>query len=163
MEWLIYVGWGLAALLVLVGLAGTVLPVLPGVPVMLLGLLLIAWLDGFTNIGFTTLAILTGMTVLSVIIDFLATAESARRFGAGRLAILGSLVGLLVGIFFGIPGLLAGPFLGAIAGHLLAKGSLETSIDAGVGASIGVLVGTVAKVIIALIMMIWFAAAWWLY
>lgn len=162
MDWLIYPGWVLAFLLVIVGLAGTILPALPGVPIVLLGLLLMTWLDGFVNVGFGTLAGLVVLTVLSMVIDFLATAEGARRFGAGRLAMLGALVGVVVGIFFGLPGLLFGPFLGAIAGHLLAKGSLDTSLDAGIGATLGVVVGTLAKVVIALIMLIWFTIAWWL-
>lgn len=162
MDWLIYPGWLLAFLLVIVGLAGAVLPALPGVPVVLLGLILMAWLDGFAHVGIATLGGLVALTILSIVIDFLATAEGARRFGAGRLAMLGALVGLLAGLFFGLPGLLLGPFLGAAAGHLLAKGSIDTTLNAGIGATLGVVVGTIAKVVIAVIMLIWFALAWWL-
>lgn len=166
MEWiswelLRWPGWVLAFLLVLVGFAGTVLPALPGVPVILAGLVLMAWLDGFNSVGAPTLIWLGGLALLSVAIDFLATAEGARRFGAGRHAILGAAVGLLVGLFFGLPGILFGPFIGAVAGHLISKANLDDSIRAGVGASIGVIIGTMSKVLIALIMVIWFALAWW--
>mgnify|MGYP006285567763 CR=1 FL=1 len=159
---LVFAAWVLAWLLVVVGLAGSVLPALPGTPVILAGLALMAWLNDFARIGFGTLAWLTALTVLSVIIDFLATAEGARRFGAGRGAILGATFGLLVGMFFGLPGMLLGPFVGAVLGHRLGEAGLDASVRAGVGASLGVLVGTIAKVVISVIMLAWFALAWWL-
>ena len=165
MEWLSWEllkipGWIFAVLLVIIGLAGTVLPALPGVPIVLLGLVLMAWLDGFVHVSVTTLLLMGVLAVFSVIIDFLATAEGARRFGAGRLAILGAALGLLVGLFFGLPGILFGPFVGAVIGHLIGKANLDDSVRAGVGASIGVLVGTVSKVVIAVIMLVWFGVAW---
>lgn len=166
MEWLSWEllrwpAWVVAVLLVIVGLAGAVLPVIPGVPLMLVGLILMAWLDGFVHVGWSTLFWLTGLAMLSVIIDFLATAEGARRFGAGRHAILGATLGLLIGFFFGIPGILFGPFVGAVVGHLLGKANIDASVRAGIGASIGVVIGTGAKVVIGAIMLIWFALAWW--
>lgn len=155
-------GWVLAWLLVLIGLAGTLLPALPGTPIMLAGFLLMAWLNEFIRVGFGTLLGLTALTLLALILDFLATAEGARRFGAGRAAILGATLGLLVGLFFGIPGMLLGPFIGAVVGHRMGKATLDDSLRAGVGASVGVLVGTAAKVVIGILMLIWFALAWWL-
>ncbi len=157
---LIVLTWILAWLLVLIGLAGIILPALPGVPVVLFGLVLMAWLDGFLRVGVSTLFGLGLLAVLSVLIDFLATAEGARRFGAGRHAILGATLGLLVGLFFGLPGIVFGPFVGAMIGHLASKANLDASLRAGVGATIGVVVGTVAKGVIAAIMLVWFAAAW---
>ncbi len=167
MEWLSWEllkipGWIVAVLLVLIGMAGTVLPALPGVPIILGGLLLIAWMDGFVAVSLNTMLWLGMLALLSVVIDFLATAEGARRFGAGRLAILGATLGLLIGLFFGLPGILFGPFLGAVAGHLMGKANLDDSMRAGVGASIGVVIGTASKVVIGVIMLVWFTLAWWL-
>lgn len=159
-ELLKILGWILAVVLIVIGVAGTVLPALPGIPIMLLGLLLIAWMDGFVAVTLSTMLWLGVLALLSVVIDFLATAEGARRFGAGRMAILGATLGLFVGLFFGLPGLLFGPFLGAVAGHLLGKASLDQSVRAGVGASIGVVIGTVSKVVIAGLMLVWFTLAW---
>ncbi len=159
-EILVVLGWLLAVLLIIIGLAGVILPALPGVPVVLAGLVLIAWLDGFLHVGINTLIGLTALAVLSVIIDFLATAEGARRFGAGRHAILGATLGLLVGLFFGLPGILFGPFVGAVLGHLASKAGLDASMRAGVGATVGVVVGTVAKGVIAAVMLGWFLLAW---
>lgn len=165
MEWLSwellrYPGWVLAVLLVIIGLVGTVLPAIPGVPILLLGLVLIAWIDGFNQIGPLTLVLMGLLAAISVIIDFLATAEGARRFGAGWPAILGASIGLLVGLFFGIPGLLLGPFLGAVLGHLLSRARIDDSMRAGVGATLGVVIGTLSKVVIAFVLLIWFGLAW---
>ncbi len=160
MEFLYYLVWFVAFLIIIVGLAGTILPVIPGVPMVLLGLVLVAWLDGFERVGLWTLLCLGFLALLSVIVDFLATAEGARRFGAGRYAILGATLGLIVGFFFGIPGILFGPFVGAVAGHLFSRANLDDSMRAGVGASIGVVVGTAAKFLIGLLMLIWFSVAW---
>ncbi len=160
-QWLIYVGWIFSVTLIVVGLAGIILPVLPGVPLMWLGMVLMAWLDQFSSVGFWTLFWLGLLAAASVIVDFLATAEGARRFGAGRLAILGATLGLLFGLFFGLAGILLGPFIGAVAGHLIGKATLDSSMRAGVGATLGVVAGTIAKGFIALIMLVWFAAVWW--
>ena len=155
-------GWALAIVLILLGLAGSILPALPGTPLILAGLILMAWLDDFNSVGVGSLLGLGLLTIISLVLDFIATAEGARRFGAGRGAILGATLGVLVGLFFGLPGLLLGPFIGAVIGHRIGEARLDASIRAGVGASIGVLVGTVAKLIIGVIMIVWFALAWWI-
>jgi len=153
--------WVLAWLLLIIGLAGTLLPALPGTPIMLAGMALMAWLNEFARIGYGTLLGLTALMLLAQALDFIATAEGARRFGAGRGAILGATLGLLVGLFFGIPGMLLGPFVGAVVGQRLGEATLDDSLRAGFGASIGVLVGTVAKVVIGVAMLVWFGLAWW--
>lgn len=158
---LLLLGWLLGLALVLIGLAGTVLPGLPGVPLLFLGLIVIAAVDGFQRVGLLTIALLGALTVLSVALDFLATSEGARRFGAGRTAILCAMLGLLVGLFFGLPGILLGPFIGAAAGHFLARGGIEDAFRAGAGASLGMLVGTATKVLLAFGMLLWFTVAWW--
>ena len=157
----VIIGWIVAILFIIVGFAGAILPALPGIPMILVGLILIAWLDGFVYVGSGVIIGLTLLTLLSIAVDFIATAEGARRFGAGRAAILGATVGLVVGIFFGPLGILLGPFVGAAVGHALGKANFEESMRAGVGASIGVLVGTVAKVVIGVIMVVWFTVVWW--
>jgi uncharacterized protein len=160
MTLLAVIGWVLGSLIVLVGLAGTILPILPGVPLVFLGLLTIAAFDGFQSIGLLTILLLAGLTILSVAVDFLATSEGARRFGAGRPAILGALAGLMIGVFFGLPGVLLGPFLGAAVAHFLTRGSIQDSLRAGAGASIGMVTAVAAKLVIAVVMLVWFVAAW---
>ena len=158
----VIIGWIVAILFIIVGFAGAILPAIPGIPLILVGLILISWMDGFATVGPWVLVGLGFLTVLSILIDFIATVEGARRFGAGRAAILGATIGLVVGIFFGPLGMLLGPFAGAAIGHYLGKANIEDSMRAGVGASIGVIVGTVAKVVIGVVMVVWFALVWWL-
>ena len=124
--------WVLAALLVFAGLAGTVLPALPGVPLVFAGLLLAAWADGFVRVGPVTLILLGVLTALSFAIDFAAAALGAKRVGATKYAIIGAALGTLTGIFFGdLLGLLIGPFAGAVTGELLSHGRLPQAARAG--------------------------------
>ena len=152
--------WFIAAVLVLIGLAGTLLPVLPGVPLVFGGLLLAAWIDGFAHVGWPLLLVLALLTLLSVVVDVAAASLGAKRAGAGRAAMLGAAIGTLVGLFFGLAGLLIGPFLGAAAGQFLVRQDLVDAGRAGVGAWIGFLLGSLAKLALALAMVLIFVVAW---
>jgi len=149
-----------AVILVIVGLAGTVLPVLPGVAFIFLGLLLAAWADGFQRVGAVTLAILGLLMLLAVVADVLASALGAKKLGASPRAVAGATVGAIVGIFFGLPGLVLGPFLGAVAGELSANRPLLHAGKAGLGTWLGLLLGSVAKLTLAFLMVGVFATAW---
>ncbi|MDH5264431.1 MAG: DUF456 family protein [Betaproteobacteria bacterium] len=149
-----------AVILVIVGLAGTVLPVLPGVAFIFLGLLLAAWADGFQRVGAVTLAILGLLTLLAVVADVLASALGAKKLGASPRAVAGATLGAIVGIFFGLPGLVLGPFLGAVAGELSANRPLLHAGKAGLGTWLGLLLGSVAKLTLAFLMVGVFATAW---
>ena len=142
----------LAALLVVVGLAGTVLPVLPGVLLVFGGLFLAAWAEDFTRVGVVGLTIIGILAGLAFVADFVASLLGAKRVGASPRALVGASIGGGVGIFFGIPGILLGPFLGAVLGELWARGGLKRAGKVGVGTWIGLLVAAVAKVVIAFAM-----------
>lgn len=152
--------WILSALLVGVGMAGTVLPLLPGVPLVFAGLLLAAWIGGFQQVGWPVLLVLGVLTLLSLAVDAAAASLGAKRVGASRAAVLGAAVGTLVGMFFGLPGLLVGPFAGAAAGQFLVRGDLTDAGRAGFGAWIGFLLGSLAKLALAAIMLVIFLVAW---
>jgi uncharacterized protein YqgC (DUF456 family) len=145
--------WVVAALLVVVGLAGTVLPALPGVTLVFAGLVLGAWADDFQRVGVWALTLLGLLTLASLAIDFAATALGARRVGATRYAMIGAAVGTLAGLVFGIPGLLLGPFVGAVAGEMLSHGEWRRATSAGVGTWVGLLFGTLAKLALAFTML----------
>ncbi len=166
MDWhvLLYV---LAGLLILVGLVGILLPLLPGVPLMFAGMLLAAWADGFRHLGWGLLSVLAALTLLSMALDFWATAQGAKRVGASRLAMWGAALGTLVGLFFGLPGLLLGPFIGALVGELLVLRSLRAgavgqATRVGAGTWIGLLIGIVLRFALAFAMLGLFAFAWWI-
>lgn len=150
----------IAVVLVIVGLAGTVLPVLPGVPLVFGGLLLAAWADGFQRVGTITLVILGVLTALAVAADLLASALGAKKMGASPRAVAGATLGAIVGIFFGLPGLVLGPFVGAVAGELSANRQLLHAGRAGLGTWIGLLLGSIAKLTLAFLMVGVFATAW---
>ena len=157
----------LAALLVIVGLIGTVLPALPGLPLVYAGMLLAAWAEGFQRIGIPMLVLLGLLTLLSLGIDLWATAHGAKRVGASRLAIIGAMLGMLGGLLFGPIGLLVGPFAGALAGELLQRRSLARehlgqAAKVGFGTWFGIILGTALKLALAFAMLGLFALAWWL-
>jgi uncharacterized protein YqgC (DUF456 family) len=144
--------WLLAVLLVVGGIGGTMLPALPGVVLVFLGLLLGAWIDGFQRVSGVTMAILGVLTLLSYFIDFAATSLGAKKYGASGRSIAGAALGTVAGIFFGIPGLIVGPFAGAVIGEYTAHPDLYKAGRAGFGAWIGLLFGTAAKLALAFLM-----------
>ena len=149
----------LAAVLIVVGVIGTVVPALPGVPLVFAGMFVAAWADGFQHVGLWTLIGLGVLTLIAVAVDFFAGLAGAKRVGASRLALIGAAVGTIVGLFFGIPGLLLGPFLGALIGELFAGATLKRAAGVGVGAWLGFLVGTVLKLAVCFAMLGLFALA----
>lgn len=150
----------LAGILILIGVAGTVLPALPGLPLVFGGMLLAAWAGDFEQVGGWMLVLLGVLTVLSLGIDLLATAMGAKRVGASKLALLGAVVGTFAGLFFGPIGLLAGPFIGALAGELIHGREVRKATRVGFGTWLGILVGTVLKIGLAFAMLGLFAFAW---
>ena len=152
----------LAALLVLGGIAGSVLPALPGVPMVFAGLLVAAWAGDFTRVGVVTLVLLGLLTLASFAIDFAATALGAKRVGATKLAVIGAALGTLAGLFLGIPGLILGPFVGAVAGELLSHGQVQQATRAGVATWVGLLFGTLAKLALVFTMLGVFAFAFFI-
>ena len=148
--WLIYIA---AALLIAIGLAGTVLPVIPGIPLMFLGMWLVAWVQGFVHIGAFMLWVLALLTLLSVAVDLLASALGAHRVGATRGGLIGAALGTVVGLFFGLPGILFGPLLGAVLGELAYRPGLHSAARVGVATWAGIIVGAVFKVAIAFLML----------
>jgi uncharacterized protein YqgC (DUF456 family) len=152
MDWTI-IWWVLSAVLIIVGLAGTVVPALPGVPIVFIGLLLAAWIDGFTAIGWATLVVLGVLTLLSIVIDLLAAAFGTQRMGASPRAFWGATLGALVGIFFGLIGIVLGPFIGAVVAELSAGQGTRQAGRSGYGAWLGLLLGTATKLAIAFLML----------
>lgn len=152
--------WIAAVLLVLAGVAGTILPALPGAPLVFLGLLLAAWADGFQRVGWLPLVILAFLSLLTYVVEVAATGHGARRTGASGKAVLGATVGAVVGIFFGIPGLIVGPFIGAVAGEFLATRDLYQAGKAGVGTWMGLALGVAAKVALVFTMIGIFVATY---
>lgn len=145
----------------LAGVVGAVLPFVPGAPLILAGAVIYAVATDFAPVGWGRLAILGALTVLGFVLDYVASALGARRFGGSRWAVVGALAGGIVGVFFGPLGLLLGPVVGAVAGELIRSGQLAGSLRTGIGAVVGLVAGAIAKFGLALAMVGLFL--WWLW
>jgi len=152
MDWTI-LWWILATLIVITGLIGTVVPVLPGVPIIFIGLVLAAWSTDFQPVGWGTIGLLAALVVLSIIIDFLSAAFGAKRQGASPRAFWGATLGAIVGLFFGLVGIVLGPFIGAVVAELSAGSSAQQAGRSGYGVWIGLILGTAAKLAIVFLML----------
>jgi len=149
--------WVAAALLVAAGVAGIVLPVLPGVPLVLAGLFLAAWIDDFAYVGRGTLVMLGVLGLLATAVDLAASALGAKRVGAHRRAVIGAALGAVVGLFFALPGIVLGPFIGAVIGEFSARGSLARASRVGIATWLGMLLGGAAKLALVFSMVALFA------
>jgi uncharacterized protein len=144
--------WTAAIALILIGVAGTVLPVLPGAILVFGGIALAAWIDDFARIPAWLLVPLAVLTAMAWIVDYAAAAFGAKRAGASPLAIVGAFVGTLAGVFTGLWGLLFMPLVGAAVGEYLAQRDLRRAGKVGIATWIGLLLGTAAKVAIVFAM-----------
>jgi len=143
----------LTALLMMAGLVGSILPLLPGTPLIFLGALLYAWHTDFRAIHWNVLIGLGFLTIFSQIFDYLASLYGAKRFGASYWGMLGAFLGGVLGtIMGGIGGALVGPILGAILFEWLRGAALGQSMKIGMGTFIGLIGGTIGKLLIAIMM-----------
>jgi uncharacterized protein YqgC (DUF456 family) len=149
------------ALLMLIGLIGAVVPVLPGSPLIVAGALLYAIATDFTPVGVGRLLTLTALAVAGALLSHVAGVVGVRRAGGSRWAVVGALVGVVVGIFTAPVGLLVAPVAGAIAGEVLRTRELGGSVRAGVGALLGLVAGAVTHAVIAVTMVALFI--WWVW
>ena len=144
--------WIIGAILTLTGLAGLLLPLVPGAPLLFLGLLLGAWAENFRYIGLWTLLLLAGMAALTYVVEFVASILGVKKYGGSRRAMVGAALGGIVGMFLGIPGILLGPFVGAVIGELSLQRSLDEASRAGFGTVVGLAIGVAGKLAIGIAM-----------
>ena len=156
MDWL----WLVVVLLVIVGLAGIVLPALPGVPLLYGGLLLGAWIDEFARVGVTAIVVIGVLALLAWLIDFFASVFTTRSVGASRQAMIGTVLGGLIGIIGGLIGIILGTVIGAIAGEVMTSRNAAHAGRVGVAAGMGFVVALAAKLVLALTMLAIFAYAY---
>jgi uncharacterized protein YqgC (DUF456 family) len=138
--------WTIAVVMVIAGLAGLVLPALPGPLLLFAGLFAAAWAEAFVHVGTKTIIALGLLALLASLADFVAGAFGAKRYGASPRSVTGAAIGAFVGIFFGLAGLVLGPFVGALLGELADRRDLVAAGRAGWGATLGLVIGTAAKI-----------------
>jgi len=140
------------AALFLAGLVGSVVPWMPGPLFILAGAVVWAVATDFQTLGWGRLAVLAALAVLSFLLDFLAGAIGARRYGASRWGVVGALLGAVVGLFLGPLGLIAGCVIGAVVGELARGADLAGGVRSGLGALVGLLAGLLADLVLAITM-----------
>lgn len=145
--------WIIGAVLTVTGLAGMLLPFVPGAPFLFLGLLFGAWAEGFRYVGVGTLVLLGFMAGLTYLVEFAASALGVRKYGGSRRAMLGAALGGVAGLFLGVPGILLGPFAGAVLGELSLQRGLDQAGRAGFGTVVGLALGVAGKLAIGIAML----------
>jgi uncharacterized protein len=153
--------YAIAAALIVVGLVGAIVPLLPGIPLIFGGIWLIAGADHYRHLGLWWLLGIALLGAAGLLMDLLAGALGARRAGASPRAVWGALLGALIGMFFGLPGVLLGPFFGAMLGELTAGNSVLRSTHVGASTWLGLIFGTIVKLVVSLTMVSLLGAAWW--
>ncbi|MFY7906809.1 MAG: DUF456 domain-containing protein [Burkholderiaceae bacterium] len=151
--------WGLSVVLIVLGLAGTVLPVLPGTLLVWAGIVLGAWIDDFTRVSVTTVVVISLLGLLAWGLDYAAGLLGAQKAGASKLALAGAAIGTVVGLFMGLVGVLFMPLVGAAVGEYLARRDGTRAAHVGLATWVGIMVGLLAKVVLSFIMVGVFAAA----
>lgn len=153
--------WGflLAAPIIAIGIAGTILPILPGTVMILAGFIIYGLIAGFEGMGIYFFIGQTALIGLSYLVDFIATALGVKMYGGSKAAIWGAVAGSLLIFVIGPIGLLIGPLLGAILGELLMGEELRKSMRAGFGSFLGLIGGSLAKLVISCLMVGWFLVA----
>ncbi len=144
--------WLLSAVLIIVGVAGTVLPALPGTLFVLGGIVLGAWIDDFTRIGWVVVTLVSVLAVIAWVLDYVAGLLGAKKAGASRQAIVGAALGTVAGIFMGLVGVLFMPLVGAAIGEFVAQKDHQRAVKVGVATWLGIMAGLVSKVVIAFMM-----------
>ncbi len=143
----------ICAVLILIGLVGVIMPYLPGVPVAWLGLFIYAIGTDWERLSVTTIVVFGAITVLALLVDFIAPLLGAKKYKASKWGIIGASIGLFLGIIiFQIWGIILGPLLGALIGELIAGKSTDIALKSALGTFIGFIFGTLMKVVIVLVM-----------
>ena len=150
-----YLLLALAIVLMIIGIIGCLVPVLPGPPLSFIGLLILHFTE-FAEFRINLLIILGVIAVFVAVFDYVVPIWGTKKFGGTKYGIRGATVGLLIGLFFGPPGIIIGPFIGAVVGELIYKDDFRYAMRAGLGSLIGFMAGIGLKLATSLIITFYF-------
>jgi uncharacterized protein len=151
--------WTLVVVLMAAGVAGTILPVLPGAVLIFAGAVLGGWIDDWSRVSWLTLGVLGVLTMMSIVVDYVSASLGAKRLGASPQAITGAALGTVLGVFTGLWGLLFMPLAGAALGEYVALRNLGQAGRVGLATGLGLVVGIAVKLALAFSMVGIFVAA----
>ena len=147
----------LGAICVLIGVAGALLPILPGTPVSYIGLLLLLAVDG-CSFSVQFMLIILALVVLQQILNYVIPIWGVKKYGGSKAGQWGGVLGLLVGLLFMPWGMIVGPFVGAVLGEMMAGKNTSDSLKAGFGSFVGNLLTTVSGLVLSGVMAYYYFA-----
>ena len=151
----------IATSLMVLGIIGSFLPVLPGPFTSWIGLLVVYFMPEI-DISFGTLIVTLIIAVLIWILDYIIPALGTKKFGGTKAGMIGTTVGLIIGLFAPIPGgIIIGPFAGAFIGELINKADSKTALKAAFGSLLGFLTSAFIKFVVAVIYLGLFISIIW--
>lgn len=145
----------IAILLMLIGIVGCLVPVLPGPPLSYLGLVIIHF-TRFADVSQKLFIILGIIAVVVTVLDYIVPIWGTRHFGGSKYGARGATVGLVIGLFLGPPGIIIGPFIGAFVGELIFKDDVKYALKAGFGSLLGFMTGVGLKLAASLLITFYF-------
>jgi uncharacterized protein YqgC (DUF456 family) len=148
-----------AIILMLLGIIGCLVPVLPGPPLSYLGLILLHFTK-FADISSTILISLAVVAVVVTILDYIVPVWGTKKLGGTKYGTRGATVGLIIGLFLGPPGIILGPFIGAVVGELIFKDDMKYALKAGFGSLLGFLTGIGLKLAASFVITFYFVKEW---
>lgn len=149
----------LGIILMVLGIIGCLVPVLPGPPLSFLGLILLH-VTRFGHFPKNTLMILAAIAVIVTILDYIVPVWGTKKFGGSKYGIRGATVGLIIGFFLGPIGIVLGPFIGAFVGEMIFKDDLNYAFKAGFGSLLGFLTSIGLKLAASFVMTFYFVKEW---
>ncbi len=149
----------LILVIMLLGLCGTIIPLLPDTPLIVVGAIVHHFAFAPGGASWTTILVLTGLMIVSLALDFVSGSMGAKYFGATRWGAIGGILGAVVGLFYGPVGLLAGPLAGVLIGELLGGRGLLPAGRSAWGTFLGSVAGMAGKFAIGVLMIGWFLVA----
>ena len=140
----------LSSAIMLTGLAGVFLPVLPGVPLVFAGAFIYAWSTSFEVITVGNIVLFAVLTAIASAVDYVGGLITAKKYGASRYGLIGGILGGILGLIaLGIPGLIIGQLAGVILGELYFGKQMKESFTSGFAMFVGYILGSTVKVFFA--------------
>lgn len=149
--------WLLVGLLIAVGFVGLFMPILPGIVLIFAGLLLGAWIDGFSLVSENWMIVIGVIALFAWALDFFASYFTVKKAKASKQAMWGTLIGAMLGVFAGVLGLIIGPIIGAIIGEFIARRNSQDAARVGLAAGLGFVLALAVKLTLASVMLAIFA------
>jgi uncharacterized protein len=145
--------------LMVTGIIGCLVPVLPGPPLSFIGLILLH-LSRFGQFSANLLITLGAITVVVTLLDFIVPVWGTKKLGGSKYGTRGATVGLFIGLFLGPLGIILGPFIGAVVGEMIFKDDISYAIKAGLGSLLGFMAGIGLKLAVSFVLTFYFVKEW---